>query len=288
MRTKSLSAVGVVIISIFPAFLGGPVFAIFMTLLFLIGVQEFTNLSRMIGRSPIPVGFIAVPAFAVAASLGMNTQAVVGIAVAAVFAPLCLVVFRKDLTSAFVDWAAAAGGALYLGLPIYAVVATRRIEGVTDAAWFNRVAEWSALGWNAFPRGLAWSITIVLITWLSDTGAYVVGRTAGKHLMLPTVSPKKTVEGLIGGLVCASITGAIAVRVLGLGSTIWLGLALGFFVAAIGVIGDLAESVFKRQAGVKDSGTLIPGHGGVLDRIDALLFTWTAGWFLVTLVDRWS
>jgi phosphatidate cytidylyltransferase len=288
VRTRSISAVGVVIVSIVPALFGGPVFAVVMTLLFLIGASEFLSLSKPIGRAPIAAGFLAVPAFAAAASFGHSDKAILGIAAFAVFAPLCLVLFRHDLSSSFVDWAVSAGGALYLGLPLYAVIATRRIDGSIDAHWLDRLADWLAFDWNAAPRGLAWFLTIIVITWLGDTGAYLIGRAAGKTPLIPTVSPKKTVEGLIGGLVCAAIAGAIANLVFGLGSPIWLGLGLGLLVAAIGVVGDLAESLFKRQAGVKDSGTLIPGHGGMLDRLDALLFTWTAGWFLVSLVDRWS
>ena len=287
MRTRSISAVGVVIVSIVPAIFGGPVFAVVTTLLFLIGVSEFLNLSRPIGRSPIPVGYLAVPAFAVAAFV-RGDMAVTGVAALAVFVPLCLVVFRADLTASFADWAVSASGALFLGLPLYAVIAIRRVDGDIDARWLSRLAHWSAFDWNPAPRGLAWLLTIVVITWLSDTGAYLIGRAVGKRPLIPTVSPKKTVEGLIGGLVCASAAGAVATRVFGLGTPIWLGLALGLLLAAIGVIGDLAESLLKRQAGVKDSGTLIPGHGGMLDRLDALLFTWTAGWFVVTLVERWS
>ncbi len=288
MRTRSISAVGVVIVSIVPAIFGGPIFAIVMTLIFLIGLSEFTSLSQPIGRSPIPAGYLTIPAFAIAASFGRSDQAVLGIAAAAVFVPLCLVVFRHDLTLSFVDWAVSSGGALYLGLPLYAVIVTRRIDGDIDAHWLNRLANWSSFDWNAAPRGLAWLLTIIVITWLSDTGAYLVGRAVGTHPMLPTVSPKKTIEGLIGGLICASLAGAVATKVFGLGTPIWLGLALGLLLAAIGVVGDLAESLLKRQAGIKDSGSLIPGHGGMLDRLDSLLFTWTAGWFLVTLVERWS
>jgi phosphatidate cytidylyltransferase len=128
----------------------------------------------------------------------------------------------------------------------------------------------------------------ILITWLSDSGAYLLGRAFGKTPLIPVVSPKKTVEGLIGGLVAAALTGAVTVSVFGLDVHWALGLAVGIAIGIVGVIGDLAESVLKREAGVKDSGNLIPGHGGMLDRLDALLFTFVAGWYVAMLVDRIS
>jgi phosphatidate cytidylyltransferase len=288
VRTRSISAIGVVIVGIVPAIIGGPVFAVVLTILCLIGMNEFLNLARPLGQTPIRTGYLALPAFALAAALSDNAAAVAGITAAALFVPLSLAIFRSDLTGAMVDWALAAGGALYLGLPLYAAVTIRRHEGRIDANWLKDLANWGAIDWHAAPRGLAWLLTIIVITWLSDTGAYLLGRAFGNHPLIPTVSPKKTIEGLFGGLVCASITGALAVWLFGIDVSIWFGLAMGLVLAVIGVIGDLAESLLKRQAGVKDSGTLIPGHGGMLDRLDALLFTWTAGWFVMLLVERYS
>ena len=131
-------------------------------------------------------------------------------------------------------------------------------------------------------------LLVIVVTWLSDTGAYLVGRNSGKLRSFPLISPKKTVEGLAGGLVAAIRFGLLANWLFGLGLPVLV--AASFLVAgALGVMGDLAESLIKRQAGVKDSGTLIPGHGGMLDRIDALLFTWTAGLYLAHFCDRyWS
>jgi phosphatidate cytidylyltransferase len=110
--------------------------------------------------------------------------------------------------------------------------------------------------------------------WLGDSGAYYVGRRFGRRKLAPRLSPGKTVEGLLGGI-AASLLGIVACwRLLGLGDTIGFGhvLPLGLLIALFAVLGDLAESAIKRGAGVKDSGTLFPGHGGVLDRLDSLLF----------------
>ncbi len=104
--------------------------------------------------------------------------------------------------------------------------------------------------------------------------------------MLPRVSPKKTVEGSIGGLVGSALAGGIGSAVFGLGVSPWVGTAVGLGLGLVGQIGDLGESLLKRQVGVKDSGALIPGHGGVLDRIDALLFALAVGWPLVHVIDR--
>lgn len=111
----------------------------------------------------------------------------------------------------------------------------------------------------------------VFIIWANDVFAYLVGMTIGRHRLCERLSPKKSWEGFFGGIVGAVATGFVAARVLGADQAAWAGLA---FVASItGVLGDLTESMFKRAAGVKDSGTLIPGHGGVLDRFDAMLLS---------------
>lgn len=111
---------------------------------------------------------------------------------------------------------------------------------------------------------------IVACIWATDIGAYVVGRAAGGAKLAPRISPAKTWSGLIGGMAWAAVASAIVGYAVGLGHTITLA-AIGAGLAVVGQAGDLLESAAKRQAGVKDSGTLIPGHGGVLDRVDGLM-----------------
>ena len=116
--------------------------------------------------------------------------------------------------------------------------------------------------------------------------AYLVGRAVGRRPLIPRISPKRTVEGAVGGLAGSASTGALCVALFGLGISPVIGFVLGALLGVIGQLGDQVESLLKRQASVKDSGSLIPGHGGMLDRIDALLFTLPAGWITATLVDR--
>ncbi len=114
---------------------------------------------------------------------------------------------------------------------------------------------------------------LVLVTWAGDTGAFYVGSTMGKRLLCPSISPRKTVEGSVGGLVCSIVASGLAKlwfwEGLGAVEVVVMGLGLG----AMGQVGDLCESMLKRSFGVKDTGALIPGHGGLLDRVDSLLFT---------------
>jgi phosphatidate cytidylyltransferase len=131
----------------------------------------------------------------------------------------------------------------------------------------------AALTTLAPPGGGAWRVVLLLaIIMVSDTFAFFVGHAWGRRRLAPSVSPSKTVEGALGGL-AGGVVGALAVRYLGLPSLpVSHAVVLGVAVAALGIVGDLDESLLKRWAGVKDSGALFPGHGGMLDRIDSLLF----------------
>ncbi len=127
-----------------------------------------------------------------------------------------------------------------------------------------------------------WVVLALMMAWLSDTGGYFAGRFLGKHKLYEAVSPKKTIEGSIGGLAGAAL-GAVWASLHFLRGTLPLvqGLVLAVVGAAFGQAGDLVESLFKRSTGVKDSGGILPGHGGILDRIDALLFTASITYFYV-------
>lgn len=120
------------------------------------------------------------------------------------------------------------------------------------------------------PQGVAWFLLLLGIVFAGDIGAYFTGLSFGKRKLMPLISPKKTVEGALGGLVCSTIVGAVG--------AVWLGKPLPFVIllaagtAIVAQFGDLFESQLKRVADVKDSGRIMPGHGGVLDRIDGVLF----------------
>lgn len=139
-------------------------------------------------------------------------------------------------------------GAVYVGMPLGMLVTIQTLQG--------------------------WAATLLLLGTIvvSDSSQYYIGRMLGKRPLAPSISPKKTIEGAIGGLVCGTVfmtlVGALILPAVGYGPLFTLGL----LVVGLGICGDLFESRLKRTAGVKDSSALIPGHGGVLDRIDALLF----------------
>jgi phosphatidate cytidylyltransferase len=126
-------------------------------------------------------------------------------------------------------------------------------------------------------------LTFLLLTVVSDTGAYAIGWRFGKHKLAPRISPGKTREGLFGAVSFTMVAGALCMRFLIDDGTWWQGLLLGLAVAASATLGDLGESMIKRDLGIKDMGTLLPGHGGIMDRLDSLLPTAPVVWLLLVI-----
>ncbi|GAA3042849.1 phosphatidate cytidylyltransferase [Streptomyces olivoverticillatus] len=128
----------------------------------------------------------------------------------------------------------------------------------------------------------AWRVlTFLILTVVSDTGAYAVGWRFGKHKLAPRISPGKTREGLVGAVVFAMVAGALCMHFLIDDGEWWQGLLLGLAVAVSATLGDLGESMIKRDLGIKDMGALLPGHGGIMDRLDSLLPTAPVVWVLM-------
>ena len=160
----------------------------------------------------------------------------------------------------------------------------RRRDATVTADWALTLAGGVYLAWagrqflqiRAFENGAAWLVLVLSGTWLADSGAYLIGARWGRHKMTPSLSPKKTWEGLAGGVTIGILGNALVAAVLALPPV--HGAALGLLGGTLGTLGDLSVSMIKRQVGAKDSGQLIPGHGGALDRIDSLLFTVIAGY----------
>jgi phosphatidate cytidylyltransferase len=150
-------------------------------------------------------------------------------------------------------------GALYVGLLAFLPRLWEMAPVVPDTAAA------AALG-----SGRAWFVLLLLTVWSYDTGAFLVGRQVGRHKFLTHLSPSKSIEGLFGGVALATLVGSVGFWALG--QPVVSGLLFGPLVALAAQAGDLAESLLKRAAGAKDSSRLIPGHGGVLDRVDSFLF----------------
>ena len=152
-------------------------------------------------------------------------------------------------------------GLLYVGFPLSTVVSTRTLPS----------GEWLVL-------------FLAVVTWASDIGAYYAGTLWGKRPLLPSISPKKTIEGVLGGLVLAIGVALLAQQWFASHLSASDAIILGVLLTMVGLIGDLFESFIKRRAGVKDSGGILPGHGGMLDRLDSLLFTAPTFYYYVAYV----
>jgi phosphatidate cytidylyltransferase len=246
-------------------FHGGAPLAMFLSAAAALAAWEYTRMAAAAGARPMMGWGVALAA--------LVPLAVHGVRLGLWVPPVSWVALLVPALLTVALWARGAEGR-----PIEAVATT--LFGVWYAG--GMLAFIYALRYHRFAIGDEAGALLVffpmVLTWANDMGAYFAGRAWGKRKLMPTVSPGKTVAGAVGGLVlCAAVAWAYAEFLLGprarLGMTLPAVLLFGAAISVAAQVGDLAESLLKREAGVKDSSTLIPGHGGVLDRVDSLLFT---------------
>lgn len=181
--------------------------------------------------------------------------------------------------SVLIEWALGLGAALYIGVLAAHIVLMRLIDSPLSPSLLSNLGVSS---------GAAWLYLACVITWLQDAMAYFVGKRLGRTKMAPVLSPNKTWEGAAGGMFGAIIGSLVTVWLCGLPIGSLQAIILGVAGGIVGPLGDLSESMIKRHAGLKDLGHLIPGHGGLLDRVDALLFATPVVYYLVLLLLSFS
>jgi len=249
-------------------YIGGWAFNLFVLALLLVGAFEYTRLFAKMGYRTSLVVLIAGVTLLVAqrwflkdAHLGILLSVLVLITTVA-----ALIEYEKGATKNAISFPLNLAGIIYLG-------------------WVGG----SFISLRALVDGRGWLLTALPAVWLADSGAYFIGKWLGKRKMTPRLSPGKTWAGLIGGILVGTIFGALlvllwrSVAFLPVTTPLWQGALMGCVLAILTPVGDLLISLFKRTAGVKDTGNLIPGHGGILDRIDSWIWAALIGYYLVLL-----
>lgn len=285
LRQRVPSAIAIVIVAVVPAVLAHPVLTIALIALASLGIAEFGRAVDSSGVRPLTWQVILLAAILIV--LSGADQAPVLLVATVVLGSILLfagTIWRGIIEGSTRDYAYSIGALIYIGLPL-AHMPLIRLQGTNDvASWLQSINDFALT--TAPATGLGWLVLIVAATWMTDSAAYLGGRAFGKHKLAPTLSPGKTIEGGVSGLIFGGLTGLIVTGLLGLPIPLYTGAGLGLILSALGQTGDLAESLIKRDLGIKDMGNLIPGHGGILDRIDALLFTLPAGFYLVLLATE--
>ena len=284
-RLRALSSVAVVVLGVVPAFFGVWGVTVAFAIIGTIGLTELRSMFGQIDHAVMVA--VAAPMLLLALiAVAAHWPAWIFSALAAMIllAPASILITRPAIEGSLASWLATAFAILYLAIPLGHLVAVRHIAGVTtgNGAWLTRLE--GHVGFRDSALGLGWFLLALVASWVTDTAAYLSGRTFGKHAMTPILSPKKTWEGFAGGVVGGILAAVIANWCFGVGMRVVVAVLAGVVIALAATAGDLAESLLKRQTGVKDSGTLIPGHGGVLDRIDSQLFVFIAVYYLALAV----
>ena len=257
---------------------GGLYFAVGICVISVLGALEFYGHARKTGARPVEwAGLAAVALFVVSARTYERTQ--ISSIFPAVLTLLLILSFCVELVrrnrSPIVNVGATVFGAIYVGWLISHLVVLRGVPGkpITVLSYTAEAGAWLVM-------------FTFLCTWACDTGAYFFGRSYGRTKIAPMLSPKKTVEGSLAGLVCSVLIAVVMGIVIDLPAQ--HSLALGLLFGVLCQLGDLSESAIKREVSVKDSGSIVPGHGGILDRFDSLLFTAPAAYYYTVLfLDKW-
>lgn len=275
MRQRALSAAIFVPPLLIVLALGEPWFGALIAVFVAVAAWEAVRLLRGAGYQAVPavavVGALAVAAD-VASIQQLRSYADLAVAAAVVVAGIAAFA-QTDTKVGFAAWMSTAFAAVYVGM----LGGLVRLGEVAPA--LPTSAPVAQLGAQ---RG--WILLAVLLVWSFDTGAYCVGIALGKRKFLSHISPSKSYWGLFGGL--AACTAVAVAGLWALGQPAVMGLALGPLIGAVAQAGDLAESMLKRAAGAKDSGTLVPGHGGILDRVDSFIFAAPVAAIFVTALVR--
>lgn len=253
--------------------LGEPYFTIFAAVWGLLAVLEFYRLARETKAMPqVVMGTIWTVIFIVSRNPALPTlvewrpeyTAIVAMVMTVgIVISLLLLLARKQKFGSFPSWVWTVAGVIYVGWLLGFIVALRGFDSSRSSL-------------AVLDNGGRWVFLALLTTFGSDTSSFFVGRAFGKRKLAPSISPGKTWAGTFGGLAGAGIVSLLFTlnHPLSLGAYLnwWQAIVLGLLVSILGQLGDLVESLLKRNTGVKDSGTLIPGHGGVLDRMDSVVF----------------
>jgi len=270
LRDRLAIAILLIPLALWMIALGGVVYWLAVSLIFTLAAREYGQLFRAAGQRPAGPLIVAGTLLLIAAQQfpALNPSGL--LFALAILAPMAwhLVDYERGAETAGSDFVISLAGIFYLG-------------------WLGGYF----ISLRALPDGEWWLLTALCGIWLADTAAYSIGRVWGRHQMSPRLSPKKTWEGFAGSLAGgAAGAGLLAVfwsSGAGAGSLLtWqTGAALGFLTGLLGPLGDLGVSMLKRQMGVKDSGALLAGHGGALDRMDSWLVAVPVGYYFVLILQ---
>lgn len=258
---RILTAIVALPILLYTVWSPSPYFFVALTAIAIVlALVEFYSLASKAGCQPQVVPGCSAALVVIASFVFEEPSLTVAAVAALLIASLAAAIFHPgEMKKSLVSVSATVFGVIYVALLASCLVGVRMIP---DVAPGRAIAHFA-------PKLLTTFFAIVMMT---DTGAYYTGRTIGRHKLAPLVSPGKTIEGAIGGFVMGVVTGFLSKLIFFPEIPATHALALGAVIGSIGQIGDLAESMLKRGSNVKDSGNLLPGHGGMLDRVDSILF----------------
>ena len=259
MITRMISGIVGIGISAYVIQRGGTTFSIAAAVLAVLAWFEFTRaFSRRGGNPALFSGLLGIGGMLYGAYTGQLDMILLAVTASSLLALLTSVLLRGDVSVP--DACISVAGICYIGLPFAHLIMLRYLSGGTYVTPIETFDLGTAMVWVMF-----------IGTWASDSFAYFTGNALGSHKLAPAISPNKTIEGFFGGLIGTTVT------VAGIGYLLHMPLpqmaGLGAAIAVLGTLGDLVESMMKRHTGIKDSGAIIPGHGGMWDRFDSVLFT---------------